>query len=53
MEHILRLRYSLASLKNISPEKEELMTEWIGQMLQPDDDYQLSVAVSSDISEST
>lgn len=53
MEHILRLRYSLASLKNISPEKEELMTEWIGQMLQPDDDYQLSVSISSDISEST
>jgi hypothetical protein len=53
MEHILRLRYSLASLKNISPEKEELMTEWIGQMLLPDDDYQLSVSVCSDISETT
>jgi hypothetical protein len=53
MEHILRLRYSLASLKNISPEKEELMTEWIGQMLLADDDYQLSVSVCSDISETT
>ena len=53
MDKIIRLKYSLASLKNINQDKVELMSEWINQMISPFDDYELNVLFNSDLTQTT